>query len=116
MTFVADEGVDGAVVKKLREHHSVFYVAEMSPGITDDAVLALANNKQALLITEDKDFGELVFRLGRVHHGIILLRLHGLESQVKADLVEQTLQAHAEEMMMTFSVLSPQAVRIRAKR
>ena len=81
MTFVADEGVDGAVVAELRsEGYDVLYVADMSPGISDDEVLNRANGKQALLVTEDKDFGELVFRLGRIHKGVVLLRLNGLSS------------------------------------
>ena len=61
MTFVADEGVDGAIVSKLRESYQVLYIAEMSPSISDDEVLNQANEVGALLLTEDKDFGELVF-------------------------------------------------------
>ncbi len=63
MNFVADEGVDNQIVKKLREEgHQVLYIAEMDPGISDDEVLHQANSQNALLITADKDFGELIFR------------------------------------------------------
>jgi hypothetical protein len=62
MIFVADEGVDSFVVSQLRANHrQVLYVAEMSPGLSDDDVLQQTNDARALLMTEDKDFGELVF-------------------------------------------------------
>lgn len=71
MNFVADESVDRQVVDRLRqEGHQVRYVAEMEPGISDDAVLELANREAALLLTADKDFGELVFRQRRVLLGV----------------------------------------------
>lgn len=79
MKLVADENVDGPIVARLREDgHEVDYVAEMAPGISDDEVLDHANGRQALLITTDKDFGELVFRQGKLNAGIVLLRLAGV--------------------------------------
>jgi predicted nuclease of predicted toxin-antitoxin system len=67
LNILADESVDGPIVKRLRqEGHTVQYIAEMTPGITDDMVLELANQEAALLLTADKDFGELVFRQRRV--------------------------------------------------
>jgi len=61
--FVADENIEREVVERLRrEGHSVWFIIEMSRGIKNGAVLAFANQQQALLITADKDFGELIFR------------------------------------------------------
>jgi len=75
MKIVADEGVDRQVVEQLRrENHEVIYVAELAPGISDDEVLQLANERGAVLLTADKDFGELVFRLNRTSGGIMLIR------------------------------------------
>ena len=88
MKFVADEGVDQEIVNVLRDHgHDVLYVAEMSPGITDDAVLDLANEESRILISCDKDFGELVFRQLRIHHGVMLIRLHGQSTNTKAQTI-----------------------------
>ena len=79
MNILADEGVDRVIVERLRQAgHSVQYVAEMSPGITDEVVMDLANRASALLVTADKDFGELVFRQGRITSGVMLFRLAGL--------------------------------------
>ena len=66
MNVLADESVDGPIVESLRrEGHRVQYVAEMEPELSDDAVLELANRDESLLLTADKDFGELVFRQRR---------------------------------------------------
>ena len=116
MTFVADEGVDSAIVAKLRdEKHQVFYVAEMAPGTTDDEVLDQANAQQALLVTADKDFGELVFRLGRIYKGVVLLRLYGLSPDSKAKIVIETVQLHGATMLDAFTVISHSSVRVRSK-
>jgi predicted nuclease of predicted toxin-antitoxin system len=64
-----------------REGFEVLYVAEMSPGLSDDDVLADAAHRQALLVTIDKDFGELVYRQGKVTTGVLLLRLAGLSEE-----------------------------------
>jgi predicted nuclease of predicted toxin-antitoxin system len=67
MNLVADEGVDRQIVEQLRhDGHDVLYVAELAPSISDDEVLQKANDWHAPLLTADKDFGELVFRLNRI--------------------------------------------------
>jgi predicted nuclease of predicted toxin-antitoxin system len=114
MNLVVDESVDRAVVERLRqEGHGVVYVAELSPSITDDEVLQQANDRGGLLVTADKDFGELVFRQGRVHAGVVLLRLGGLPNAVKADLVAEVCRDRATDLPGAFSVISPGAVRVR---
>lgn len=114
MNILADEGVDRPIVKRLRQSgHSVQYVAEMSPGITDDKVLELANQSSALLITIDKDFGELVFRQGRVSSGVMLIRLAGLPAEQKATVVVATVDRYLAELLGSFSVVTSKAVRIR---
>ncbi len=114
MNLLADESVDRQVVERLRqEGHDTLYVAELSPSITDDEVLQQANSRSALLVTADKDFGELVFRLGRVHAGVVLLRLAGLPVTAKAEMVARVFQDRAAALQGTFSVISPGVVRIR---
>jgi predicted nuclease of predicted toxin-antitoxin system len=116
MNFLADEGVDRPIVERLRQvGYHVLYVAEMAPSISDDEVLDLANRHNALLITADKDFGELVFRLGRINQGVVLLRLAGLMPARKAVLVVDALQVHAPELLNAFSVISPGMIRIRSR-
>ena len=117
MNLLADEGVDKQIVEQLRQDgHDVLYVAEMEPGIPDEIVLQRANEHQALLVTQDKDYGELVYRRGLAHLGVILIRLAGLSPQTKAVTVSKVLTERASEMSNAFSVISPGMVRIRLKR
>jgi predicted nuclease of predicted toxin-antitoxin system len=112
--FLADESIDRQIVERLRkEGHDVCYVAEMDPGISDDDVLAHANHNSALLITADRDFGELTFRHARISQGIILVRLAGLSPAVKAEVVSSGIKEHASEIEHSFSVISPGMIRIR---
>lgn len=116
MNFLADESVDRQIVDSLRQRgHDVLYVAEMEPGISDDAVLDLANREGALLLTADKDFGELVFRLGRFAPGVILLRLAGLSALSKGGVVASAITQHIEELSRAFVVITPATVRIRRR-
>ncbi len=84
MNFLADDNVDRQIADRLRSMgHNVEYVAEKDAGISDDEVLEMANEKNTLLLTADKDFGELVFRQRRVTSGIVLIRLAGFLPPVK---------------------------------
>jgi predicted nuclease of predicted toxin-antitoxin system len=112
--LLGDEGVDAAIVARLRaDGHDVVYVAELSPSITDQAVLELANGDERILVTADKDFGELVFRLRQVAFGVLLVRLPGLSSASKAEAVSELVREHGHEMARAFTVVSPGLVRIR---
>ena len=116
MNLVANEGVDRPVVERLRQDgHDVVYVAELSPSITDEEVLQQANARTAVLLTADKDFGELVFRQGLVHSGVVLLRLAGLANATKAEIVAEVCRDRPAELIGAFSVVSPGQVRIRRK-
>ena len=114
MNFIADESVDRQIIDQLRKDgHSVWYVTEMKPGLTDDAVLQKANQETAILLTADRDFGELVFRLNRLTHGVILIRLAGISPPKKAEFVSSAIEKHSSEFQNAFSVITPNAVRIR---
>ena len=89
------------------------YVAELDPGIDDDAMLCRANQSGALPVTADRDFGELVFRLGRIHAGVVLVRLAGLSSEAKAETASRVFATRRDELLSVFSVISPGRVRIR---
>ena len=116
MNLLADEGVDGQIVTGLREEgHTVLYVAEMEAGISDEIVLDMANSEDRILLTADKDFGELAFRQSLLTgSGVVLIRLAGLTAEEKARIVASTLKEYAAELAPgTFSVITPGAVRIR---
>ena len=114
MKFLADEGVNKPIVTMLRDAgFDISYILELTPGATDETVLELAYSQQRILITQDKDFGELVFRLHQPHHGIVLIRLEGYTPHFKAEIVTHFLQQHEVEMFNGFTVIQPTAIRIR---
>ena len=116
MRLLADEDVDGQIVDRLRgQGHDVLYMAEADPGTNDDEVLSQAFSAGAVLVTADKDFGELVFRMGQASNGVVLLRLAGLSPDAKADLVADVFARHGDEFHAAFSVITPGAVRIRPR-
>jgi predicted nuclease of predicted toxin-antitoxin system len=114
MNLLIDESVDRQVVEKLRlDGHDVVYVSDLDPGISDEVVLSTANSMRSLLVTADKDFGELVFRRQQVNAGVLLIRLAGLPPQSKAELVAAAVRDHSDELPGAFSVLSLGMIRIR---
>lgn len=112
--IVADESVDGNIVAHLETlGYKIHYIKKHSPGIPDLEVLETAIQNDALLITEDKDFGELVYRLRLPHCGIFLLRLAGVETSKKCSLVEFVLRENESTLKNKFSVLDEDKLRIR---
>lgn len=114
MNFVADESVDQQIVERLRqEGHAVRYIVETGPGTSDEDVLELARHEGAILLTADKDFGEMVFRQRQVTEGIIFIRLAGQSQRRKAEIVISLVKKHSEELLKAFSVITPGGIRIR---
>jgi predicted nuclease of predicted toxin-antitoxin system len=110
---VADESVEGPTVSALRAAgHSVLFIAETSPGIEDAQVLGIARREQALLLTADKDFGELVFRNRETHAGILLIRSLDEAGENAANAV-MALEQYGPDLLNRFSVLMGRALRIR---
>ena len=75
MRFLADESCDFAVIHALRANgHDVIAVSEVTPRAEDSEVIRLAVREKRILLTEDKDFGQLVFAHGQETIGVIFLR------------------------------------------
>ena len=114
MRFLVDESVDAPVAHRLRDDgHTVVCVWDLEPGVPDETVLDRANRDEAILVTADKDFGELVFRLGQAHDGVLLVRLAGLPPDGKAGIVSQAVREHGSDMRKGFTVVAPGLVRLR---
>ncbi|GAB3765923.1 DUF5615 family PIN-like protein [Spirosoma pomorum] len=114
LVFVADENFDFSVVKLLRNKgFSVLAIAESFPSIPDTQVLQIAVDRKAVLLTEDKDFGELVHRLRMPHCGILLVRLIKMTSTEKSQRISEIIASVNQEMINSFSVLTNEQLRIR---
>ena len=116
MKIVADESIDKQIVDRLRsDGHDVVFIAELDPGIEDEAVLLRSRESNSVLLTADKDFGELVFRQRLLHSGIVLIHLAGLKPETKAELVVTAFAQHADDLRLGFAVLSRRALRLRKR-
>lgn len=110
--IVADESVDFRIVTRLRKVGlTVYSIAEQLPSITDKSVLSFAFDNKALPITEDKDFGELVFRLLLPHYGVLLVRIE--EADYKIFSVAEAIKQHYGKMISKFSVINNNKLRIK---
>lgn len=114
MKWAADENVDEQIVVALRaQGHDVWSVAEQDGGLEDEAILAEALVRQAVLITGDKDFGEIVFRQRRTSFGVVLIRLPGLHVDTRAARVVAVLESVRDEVVGNFTVVDATGVRVR---
>lgn len=114
MKFLADECCDALLVAGLRKDgHDVFYVAESARGSPDETVLRLAADQQRIVLTEDKDFGELVVRLGLPAYGIVLVRMNPADSGAKLTRLRAVLDKHGSRLAHSFVVVDPGKARFR---
>lgn len=114
MKLLADENIDGPVVELLRKAgHDVLYIAEAMPGSPDESVVECANLQGRLLITADKDFGDILIRQRKISHGLLLLRLAGCPNSQKAAMVTGVIERHEAELPVSIGVITPKAFRLR---
>ena len=114
MRLVCDEGVDRQIVARLRgDGHELIYIAELSPRASDDAVIQEAHVRSAVLVTSDRDFGELVYRRRLLSSGVVLLRLAGVAPERKAEIVSAVVREHTSILPGGFTVVSAGQVRRR---
>ena len=110
------KSVERLIVERLRQDgHQVAHIREISPGIPDDAVLERANRDGVPLLTEDKDFGELIYRLGYSSFGVVLIRLSGLSSPHKAAIVGDAVRQYGQRLEHAFTTIRPGSVRVRPR-
>jgi predicted nuclease of predicted toxin-antitoxin system len=116
MRFLVDECTGPAVARWLREQkHEVFSVYESARGLSDEKVLTKANNENWILITNDKDFGEKVYRDGHPHRGVVFLRLSDERAISKIDALRKLLDSHSHLLANNFAVVTEQQVRLGPK-
>ncbi len=112
MKFVVDECTGTIVARWLQQQgHDVISIFDDARGSDDDQVLMMAFNDCRVLITSDKDFGELVFREKRSHRGIVLLRLNNQSSANAVTALERLFQ-EGHELIDRFVVVTVKKIRV----
>lgn len=113
MRFLVDECTGSKVATYLRDAgYEVFSVFDEARGISDNEVLTKATSENWILITNDKDFGEMIFREHRRHHGVVFMRLDDERATNKIKVLEQLLENYAEKLPEQFVTVTETKVRI----
>ena len=114
MEFLADECCDTGLVASLRKDgHDVLYVTEKKAGAIDDEILSDAYKEERILITEDKDFGELVYRFKKPTYGIVLLRVDVQERRIKWSRLKRLIDDYGTKLQSHFTVVDAEKFRFR---
>ena len=113
MRFLADESCDFALVRALRAaKHDVVAVSETFSGAEDEAVIGLAVREERILITEDKDFGKLVYARLKESSGVILIRYPANARSAMSQDIVRLIKKKKEDLIGSFVVASPGLIRI----
>ncbi len=114
LRILANENFPGPVVRRLREAgHDVAWIKELMPGAADRDVLTRARAEQRVLVTFDKDFGELAYRFGIPGScGIVLFRLSGTDPNVDNPRIIEALTSR-EDWPGHFAVVHNDRIRVR---
>ena len=114
MKFLADESIEKPVVDWLRgQDFDVRYVTEITPSINDEEVIRFANDEGRILITNDKDFGELVFRQSKIILGVLLIRATNERTSNKIRLVREVLEKARNKLAGYFVVVNEAGIRMK---
>lgn len=116
MKFLVDECTGPQVARWLQKQgHDVFSIYDQARGVSDDKVIELAQVQRRILITNDRGFGEKVFRERRPHHGVVFLRLADERVVNKIRVLGQLLTRYSDSIADSFVVVTEAGVRF-AKR
>ena len=113
MRFLADESCDFAVVRALRAAgHDVLAVAEAERGADDRRVIELARSDSRLLLTEDRDFGQLVFAAAKMSSGVLFVRYPALARGELTPAILKIVAERGDSLYGAFVVVAPRRIRV----
>lgn len=114
MKFLVDVGVSQKVEKWLAENgYDTKAVRDLNPKAKDSEILHLAVAESRMVITMDKDFGELVYNSGMKHSGVLILRLEDAKGDQKVEIVKKILSDYINKIQNKFCVFQDGRLRIK---
>ena len=112
--FLVDESVDFPLVVFLRSKgFNVKSISEDCPSLEDSKILDIAFKENRIIISNDKDFGNLVFKQNLKSVGVVLLRLHDQSSKAKIEALNMLINNYFSKLLGNFIVVSIRGIRIR---
>lgn len=113
MIILADENIEHVLIDALSLHFQVISVYRNYRGISDLEVIKLAQTHQAIILTEDKDFGDLVFVQNQNNISVVLLRYTFTEREEICNVLIQLFKQKSFELIGKFTTVTTQKIRIR---
>lgn len=113
MIILADENIEHAIIDELKIHFQVISVYREFRGISDSEVIKLAQQNNAVILTEDKDFGDLVFVQNHNNISVVLLRYSFNERKEICATLVQLFKQKSFELVGKFTTVTIQKIRIR---
>ena len=114
LKFLIDVGVGKKVENWLNaQGYDTKSIRKLDPRMPDDEILKLATRENRMVLTMDKDFGELVFSSNFSHAGILILRLEDFNSAQKVNVVQKIMQQYQTKIIGKFCVYKDNKLRIR---
>jgi predicted nuclease of predicted toxin-antitoxin system len=113
MRFLVDECTGPAVARWLRRQgHTVFSVYEQARGMEDEDIIRKAFAENWIVVTNDKGFGDKVYRERHPHRGVVLLRLDDERAGHKIEIFQRLLDGYADRLADQFVTVTETQVRI----
>jgi len=117
LRLLVDVNVGKTVEHWLRENgYDIVAVRDIDPSLADSLILSRGFLANRFVITMDKDFGELVYRSGQEHSGVLLLRLEMDTSQEKIRILDFILRTYSNRLQDNFCVYQNGRLRVRGQR
>jgi len=112
MRLIVDECTGPAVARWLGgQGHDVVYIGDETIGLKDTEVIARAAAERRILLTNDRDFGDIIFRAQLPHSGVVLLRLRNERPASKIAVLERLLNTYGDSLSENFVVATENLVR-----
>ncbi|RMG72661.1 MAG: hypothetical protein D6710_04425 [Nitrospirae bacterium] len=114
LRFLADVNIEKQLIDFLRNSgYNVKCISEIDCQMEDEELLSLSNREKRIILTNDKDFGELIFYQQKATSGIILIRIKGQVVHEKLKMLKELLKNHKEDIKGNLILISKNKIRIR---
>lgn len=113
LKFLANVNIEKPIIDFLIEMgFDVKWVTDIDKQMSDTCVFEIANREQRIVLTNDKDFGEIAFLQKKISYGILLLRIKGQSSSEKITVLKNILEKYYDKISNHFTVVTKEKIRI----
>ncbi|MGR3319962.1 MAG: DUF5615 family PIN-like protein [Candidatus Anammoxibacter sp.] len=112
LKIIADVNIEKPIIDYLVEQgYDVKWISDYNRKLADKDLLNLDNKEKRILITNDRDFGELIFLQKKLSKGLILIRVKGQQTQTKVMLIKKLFKRFSDKLPRHFVVITKKKMR-----